>query len=132
MAKDMKQDRNTGLVSPFGDLTRMLEQFKVPGMDMSSFVEARRKDVEAVVEANRNAYEAMQALARTQTEMLTQAMQGMQEAAKGAAGGVAPDPVKQAELAGKAWHKMLADAVAGMTQRAAEHMKEVQHMAQPK
>ena len=62
----------------------MIEQFKMPGVDMTAIVESRRKDIEALVEANKAAYESMQALARKQTEMLTQTMQGMQEAAKGA------------------------------------------------
>lgn len=148
MAKDMKTGASTVSSNPFGDLTTMLEQFKVPGADMSSFIEARRKDVKALVEANQAAYEAMQALARTQTEMLTQAMQSMQESAKGMAGGRAgmPDPVKQAELARDAWQKMLAnmktlaemaqksqaEAVAGLTARAKENMAQAQHMLHPK
>lgn len=57
--------------NPFGDLTKTLEQFKVPGVDMSALLESRKKDVEAIVEANKSAYDAMQALARKQTEMLT-------------------------------------------------------------
>ena len=32
--------------NPFGDLTKMLEQFKVPGVDMSALVESRKKDHE--------------------------------------------------------------------------------------
>ena len=82
--------------NPFGDLSGMLEQFKVPGVDMSSFVDARRKDVEALVEANKGAYEAMQAMVRKQTEMLTQAMQSIQESAKGLTSGQAgvPDATK--------------------------------------
>lgn len=132
--------------NPFGDLTKMIEQFKVPGIDMSSIVDARRKDIEALVQANKAAYEAMQALARKQTEMLTQAMQGIQEAAKGAAGGVGlADPAKQAELARKAYTKALADmkdladiarksqtdAMASITKRATEHMQEIRKMMQP-
>ena len=99
MAKDTKTDTASTGSNPFGDLSTMLEQFKVPGVDMSSFIDARRKDVQALVEANRAAYEAMQALARTQSDMLTQAMQGIQESAKGLTGGNAgmPDAAKQAE-----------------------------------
>jgi len=39
---------------------------------MNSFIDARRKDVEALVAANKIAYEALQALAHTQSDMLTQ------------------------------------------------------------
>jgi len=148
MAKDTKTDTaNTGS-NPFGDLSTMLEQFKVPGVDMSSFIDARRKDVQALVDANKAAYEAMQALARTQSDMLAQAMQGIQESAKGLTSGNAgmPDAAKQAEGARDAWQKMLADmktlaemahksqveAVASLTGRAKENMQEVQQMLIPK
>ena len=148
MASDIKTETAAQSLNPFGDLSRMFEQFKFPGADMSSIVEARRKDVEALVEANKSAYEAMQALARTQTEMLTRAMQGVQEAAKGlTTGGVrVVEPTKQADLAHNAWQKMLADmknlaeiarrsqadALASMTQRATQNMDEITQMILPK
>ena len=136
----------TNEANPFGDLAKMIEQFKVPGVDMSAIVEARRKDIEALVEANKAAYEGMQALVRKQTEMLTQAMQGIQEAASGAAGGLGlADPAKQAELARNAYTKALADmrdlveiarksqvdAMASITKRANEHLQELRQMMQP-
>ena len=148
MVKDTKSDPSPMNFNPFGDLTTMLEQFKVPGIDMSSFAEARRKDVEALVEANKGAYEAMQAMVRTQTEMLTKAMQSIQESAKGLTSGQAgvPDATKQAEVVRAAWEKMLgdmtklaemaqkaqADAVARLTARAQENMAEFQQMLRPK
>lgn len=148
MATDTKRETGTENPNPFGDLTKMLEQFKVPGVDMSSFIDARRQDIEALVEANKAAYEAMQALGRAQTDMLTQAMQGIQEAAKGmATGGVGvADPTKQAEVARNACQKVLADmtnlaemarksqadAVASMTQRATQNMQEIRQMMLPK
>jgi phasin family protein len=148
MTKDTRTDTASMGSNPFGDLSTMLEQFKVPGVDMSSFIEARRKDVQALVEANRAAYEAMQALAHTQSDMLTQAMQGIQESAKGLTGGNAgmPDAAKQAEGAREAWQKMLADmktlaemahksqvdAVASLTGRAKENMAEAQQVLVPK
>lgn len=148
MAQDLEKDASTTNLNPFGDLSRMFEQFKLPGADMASMVEARRKDIEALVEANKAAFEAMQALARAQTDMLKQAMTGMQEAAKGMAAGGAgvPDPTKLTEGAQQAWQKMLADmkglaemaqksqadAVASLTQRATQGMQEVQQLVLPK
>ncbi len=44
--------------NPFADFTKMMEQFRLPGMDMSAVIEARRKDIEALTEANQLAYEA--------------------------------------------------------------------------
>jgi len=134
--------------NPFGDVTKMMEQFKLPGVDMAAIVEARRKDIEALVEANKAAFESMQALARKQTEMLTEAMQGMQEAAKGFTGGsaVAADPAKQAEGARRGFEKTLAgmkelaemvraaqsDAMAHITQRATQQMQDIKVLTQPK
>ena len=129
-------------INPFGDLTKMLEQFKVPGVDMSALVESRRKDIEAIVDANKTAYESMQQLARKQTEMLTRAMQDIQEAASA---GIS-DPSKQTEVARNACLKALddikdlaeiarksqADAMENITQRANAHMDEIKKMLQQK
>jgi hypothetical protein len=77
----------TETTTPFADVTKLIQQFKVPGLDMAQIIESRRKDMEALVEANKATYEAMQALARRQTEILTQAMQEIQESAKALAAG---------------------------------------------
>ena len=124
--------------NPFGDLTNMLARFKVPGVDMSALVESRKKDIEAIVEANKSAYDAMQAFARKQTEMLTQAMQDIQAAAT--------DPGKHAEVARNACLKAVEDikdlaeiarksqleAMASLTKRANEHAAEIKQMLQRK
>ena len=131
--------------NPFGDVEKMIAQFKMPGVDMSAIVDARRKDIEALVAANSAAMEAMQALARKQTEMMTQAVQGMQAAAKSAAGSVG-DPAKQTEAVRKAFEKTLADmkelaemarrsqadAMAHLTNRGNEHLQEIKKLMQPK
>ena len=126
---------------PFGDMKNMLEQLKLPGIDMAAILESRRKDVEALVEANKSAYEAMQAIARKQTEMMAESVQVMQEAAKGAA-----DPGKQTEAVRSAFEKTIADmkelaemasrsqsdAMIHITQRAAEHMEEIKKLMRPR
>ena len=127
----------------FGDLTKMLYQFKLPGIDTKEIVEARRKDIDALVQANQAAYEGMQALANKQGELLKTAMEDIQSAVKGAAGGVGVgDPGKQGELARKAYEKVLGDmkdlaeiaresqtdAMAKITQRGTEHLDEVKKM----
>lgn len=111
MATDSKKDTPIVDFNPFRDLTKTLEQFTVPGVDMSTFVAARRKDVDALTAANKAAYEALQDLGRTQTEMLTQAMKGMQESAEAMVrvGTKGADPTKQTEGARAAWEKMLSD-----------------------
>ncbi len=132
----------------FGDMTKMIEQFKFPGLDMASIIESRRKDMEALIEANKSTSEAMQALARKQTEILAETMQGIQNTAKELASGGAgaPNAAKQADLVGSAYQKALADmkelaemvrksqtdAMAGITARAAESLQEMKKLMQPK
>lgn len=131
----------------FGDLTKMLEQFKVPGVDTSEILEARRKDIDALVQANQAAYDGMQELATKQGELLKSAMEDIQSAMKGATEGVGKgDLGKQGELARKAYEKVLGDmkdlaeiartsqaeAMAKITQRGTQHLDEVKKMMKPK
>lgn len=124
------------------DLGKMFEQMKVPGVDINAIAESNRKNMEALVEANRHAYEGMQALARKQAEVLSQAMQGIQ----GAAGSLqSADATKFAQLAREAYGKALADmtelaqitskaqseAIASLTARASEHVLELRQMMTP-
>ena len=126
-----------------GDLTKMLEQFKLPGVDTKEIVEARRKDIDSLVQANQAIYDGMQAMANKQGELLKKSMEDIQSAMKGAAGGVGVgDPGKQGELARKAYEKVLGDmkdlaeiarksqtdAMAKITQRGSEHLDEVKKM----
>ena len=67
-----------------GDLSQMLKQFKLPGVDVNALVEWQRKDFEALAEANRQAYEGMKALAERRSEILRENLAGWQESMKGA------------------------------------------------
>jgi phasin family protein len=133
--------------NPFGDVTKLMQQFKMPGVDMSAIVEARKKDIEALTEANKAAFESMQALAAKQAALMTEAMQGMQAAAQGLlTGGAAQDPAKQMDVMRKGFEKTLADmkdladmarhaqseAMARITQRASEQMESVKTLMKPK
>jgi len=126
----------------FADLKNIMERFKVPGVDASTMVESGRKDIEALVEANKAAYQGLQALMKKQTEMLTHAMHNIQEAAKHSGGGSAGG--KPAETVREAYHKTLADmkelaeivrrsqaeAMSKVTDRAIEHLQELKKMIQ--
>jgi hypothetical protein len=118
------------------NLTKMLEQFKLPGVDTKEIVDARRKDIDALVQANKAIYEGMQALANKQGELLQTAMADIQAAVKGVAGGIGVgDPGKQGELARKAYEDLAeiarqsqTEAMAKITQRGTEHLDEVKKM----
>jgi phasin family protein len=147
MVKPVNADAGTSTSSPFGDLTRVFEQFKAPGVDLSPIIEARRKDVEALASANQAAFDGLKALARIQTDLLLQTLNAAQAAAKGKAeaGTGLPDPAKFAEGAQKAWQKMLddvkglaeqarktqSDALASLGARATESSRAFQQAAQP-
>jgi len=130
--------------NPFADMAKLIEHFKVPGIDLSAMVESGRKDMEALIEANKAAYHGVQALALKQKEMLTEAIHRIEEYARDA--GAASTSAKQAELARDAYHKVLVDmkeladivrnsqaqAMTQVTDRAIEHLRELKRMIQPK
>ncbi|HEV2286540.1 MAG TPA: phasin family protein [Steroidobacteraceae bacterium] len=130
--------------NPFADLTKLIEHFKVPGIDLSAMVESGRKDMEALIEANKAAFQGVQALALKQQEMLTEAMHKIEDYAKHA--GAGSTSAKQAETAREAYHRVLADmkelaqivrnsqaqAMTQMTDRAIEHLRELKRIIQPK
>jgi phasin family protein len=63
----MEQPTTASLAS---QITKMLEQFKLPGIDIGALVDARRKDIEAVAAANDTALRGIQALNQKQSEIL--------------------------------------------------------------
>lgn len=67
---------------PLLDVRALLEKIKLPGVDVSSLIDSRRKDVEALLAANEQAYRGIEALTRRQTEMLSDAMKGLSAGAK--------------------------------------------------
>jgi phasin family protein len=101
------------------DFSKMLESFSFPGVDMTSLLEARRKDVEALAKANTLAYEGMQALVRKQTEMLKASAQTIQAAAGRMSG---DNPTESLAKRGEFIQQSL--------QTAFENMRELAEMAQ--
>jgi phasin family protein len=138
----------TNTSNPFGDFTKILEQFKIPGVDMTSIIEERRKDIEALTQANRIAFEGMQSLVQKQAEILRKTMEEMQEAAKKMAsgGGRMPNFTNQGEFAQQALlkafqnmrelaevvQKSQGEALQTMNRRALQNMEELKKLMQPK
>ena len=48
-----KKEPAMDMSNVLGDLTKMLEQFKLPGVDTKEILEARRKDIDALLAADR-------------------------------------------------------------------------------
>ena len=133
--------------TPFVDVTKLMEQFKIPGIDMPAIVEARRKDIEALAEANRIAFEGMQSLAQKQAEILQKSMQEAQAAMQQLSSGQpAENAGKQGELMQQAFQQALANMrelaeMAGKSQaqamevvskRVQENIEETKKLLQPK
>ena len=59
---------------PFFDFTQLLQPFKLPGVDFAALVERERKNIEALAEANKIAFEGWQSLVRRQSEILQETM----------------------------------------------------------
>jgi phasin family protein len=68
------------------DLKKLAGRLKLPGVDLAAIVESQRKDMEALAEANRQAYEGIKALAQRRNEILRAALIEWQEAMKDATG----------------------------------------------
>jgi len=101
----------------FGDLGKMMKQFKLPGIDIAAVVESQKKDMEALAEANRQAYEGIRALGQRRNEILMESLAQWQEAMTDATGKDAM--TKHAERARKGIEKAIAD-MRELTQMEAE------------
>jgi phasin family protein len=69
-----------------GDLRKLVGRLKLPGVDVAAIIESQRKDMEALAEANRQAYEGIKALAQRRNEILRAALVEWQETMKDVAG----------------------------------------------
>ena len=59
----------------FFDVTKVMGDFRVPGIDLEAAVSSQRKNIEALTQANQLAVEGVQALMRRQVEIARQAME---------------------------------------------------------
>lgn len=93
------------------DVTKLMAEFKLPGLDMDALLKAQQKNIEALTEANRKAAEGFQAVAKRQTEILTEAMEEFSDTVRDMMAGGSPEAnaAKQAEVAKLAFEKALAN-----------------------
>ena len=105
---------------PFSQFAAMFQQYQLPGVDVSAILEARRKDVEALTEANQAAFGGMQAIQGNQLEILRRALNDFQSIAQQLASSPTKPPVNPTDAVQKALHAALADMqdIAQKTQQA--------------
>jgi phasin family protein len=98
------------LKNPFAGLNQLLERANLTGFDAAGIVEARRKDIEAVLEANRIVYAGAQALAQKQLEILRTTMTAARGAVSQSTFSGSPMEIanRQRELMTKAFQMSLA------------------------
>ena len=130
-----------------GDIAKMLEQFKLPGIDVAAIIEARRQDIDAVMTANRVVLEGAQALGQKQSEILQRTLDELRSLVQQvtAAGTMTDKTTKAGELVQKALHEALAnmreladsayrsqtDAFAVVSKRVEANLDELKAMLQP-
>src|SRR5260370_39451105 len=90
--------------TPVFDFSKLMSQFRLPGVDFAALVDRERRNIEALAKANRIAFEGWQRLVRRQAEILQETMKevvanaGQQDAIR-----------KRADLATEGFEKALAN-----------------------
>ncbi|MEM5316390.1 TIGR01841 family phasin [Paraburkholderia sp. JHI869] len=130
----------------FAEYTKLISQFKLPGVDVSAFLESRRKDVEALTEANMTALAGMQQVGQKQVDILRSKMtelqslmtrlstpgsEGVANAGEGVKDALQKAFIDMQELADAAYRAQT-DSIAVVTKRFAEHVEEIKALMQPK
>ena len=129
----------------FGDYTKMLTQFKLPGVDLVGMLESRRKDIEALAMLNTNALAGIQALGQKQAEILGSAVTGVQSlVAHRTDAESKPSSSKTERVQGAVYktlelaqelvgtvYKAQSDTYAVVTRRVAENVEELKARLQP-
>jgi phasin family protein len=66
------------------DLKKLIEKFQLPNVDIDALIDWQRKDMEALIEANRQASEGLKALVERRNEILRETLAEWQAAVKDA------------------------------------------------
>jgi len=110
----MMKTANPFGANPFGDLdiTKIMGEFKMPGMNMDVLVKAQRKNFEALSAANQLAIEGFQAVAKRQADILREGLEELTALSRElVTADQTPDArvAKQVELAKSSFEKSLAN-----------------------
>jgi phasin family protein len=102
------------------EMKKMMGDFKMPGIDVNSLMESQRRNMEALTEANKLSLEAMQAIAKRQSEVLNQFAEELNRTVREMMTGGSPETkmARQAEIAKDGYERTVA------------HMREMGEMIQ--
>lgn len=138
------ESRSFDSLPGWGDFTRFMDAFKLPNIDVAALVEWQRKDMEALAEANRKAYEGVSSLIDRRSQILQETFAQWQAAMKdaGAAGmmSMQSEAVKESMEQAIANFRELADMEAKtrsdvwkvVQDRVEENLANLQKLLQPK
>ncbi|MFO1127901.1 MAG: phasin family protein [Rhodospirillales bacterium] len=92
-------------------VTKLVQSFQVPGIDVQSLVDSQKKNIEAVTSANRAVVEGLQAVAKRQAEILQETMNEASKAIDTLSKAGSPRDVAatQADLAKTAFERALSN-----------------------
>ena len=93
------------------DVSKVLAEFKLPGVDVDAILASQRKNIEAVTAANQLAIEGMQAVVRRQAEILRTTLEETGTILTEVLGAGSPEDnaAKQAELVKSAFENALSN-----------------------
>ncbi len=93
------------------DFSKMISEYKLPGVDVEALVSAQRRNIEAITAANQLAFEGLQAVGRRQAEILRQTLEEAASVLRDSVAQGSPEEKisKQTELAKHAFEKALAN-----------------------
>jgi phasin family protein len=98
---------------------KMLGEFKIPGLDADRIIQAQKKNLEALMQANKLAAEGLQAVTMRQAEIVRNTMEGFAGALRETvSGGTDPQAIAQRQ----------AEFVKGQFEQAIGNMRELAEM----
>ena len=127
------------------DVSKMLGDMKLPMVDMDAIMASQRKNIEALTNANKLAFEGIQAVARRQADVMRQMIEEISGMVSELMSASSPEErvSKQADLAKAAYEKVLGnmkelaemlaksntEAAEVITSRISESLDELKSMA---
>lgn len=93
------------------DVAKYMGDFKVPGVDVETFVSSQKKNIEALTQANKLAYDGLQAVLKRQAEILRQTVDEVAQVTKDLTEPGTPQDkaAKQAEITKDAFERSLSN-----------------------
>jgi phasin family protein len=94
------------------DISKYVGEFKIPGVDVETLVASQRKNIEALTQANKLAFEGLQAMFKRQVEIARQSIEESTAVARQLVETGSPQEkaVRQTELTKDAFEQALANS----------------------